>query len=935
MFPCSLLCFRSRPARSGLLVLGLLPLTLGVQPALSGTLIIDDFDYESDAASQAAWIARATSPKVVMADSGEWGDERVMKLPLNFSTLPDRCYWDRLGTFDLSAYPMFALEIYVPDPEAVGNFTLYFHSGSGWYAQSWDITKSGWQTLTFAVSDFNEEGSPGGWDQVDTIRLSPWRESENDAELAVRELRGYSPLVFIFRDAVAETATADKSAALIKFLLSEYDVSLGVFDGSAIDDGYLVHSKIAVLPYNEVVTDRQMTAIEDFVASGGKLMVYYLLSDRLEDLLGFERTGDAVGPFAVFEFDDPMIGHLPERVRQNSWTSTIAEPRPVLNARVIAEWEDGDGDSTGYAAWLAGDNGTFMSHILHASDRLIKQKMLLGLIGHYVPEIWPDAASAAITRIGRVAEYMGYDEALADIQNKGASTPRQAEVEAALAAAAAARNQAIAEAGLAQFPEALWTAIDARSHLQEAYYLCQSSALPEFRAVWEHAGTGPYPGDWPAAIATLVDNGFSAVFPNSLKAGLAHYDSDLLPHSSQFNNYGDQVTACVDAAHAQGIEVHVWKVNWNLVRAPQDFIDQMRAQQRTQVSAYGEPIDWLCPSHPDNFALERDSMLEVLQNYDIDGLHFDYIRYPGPDYCYCDGCRTRFEAETGNPVNNWPADVRAGGPLEAEFLDWRRAQITELVEAVYNGAKALDPEVRISAAVYGDYSQAYGNVGQDWVDWIDRGIVDFLCPMDTTPDYDLFRERVAEQLAYADGRVPIYPGIGVSNDATHLTPDAAIAQVLATREAGTGGFIIFNYDQDLALITLPALGKGTTLPGSIAETPDGGLVPGTLLTLAKAGTDMLELSWGDSCDLSAGPTDYAIYRGSLPTGSVWSWDHQLVTCGSGGDTFDTIPMMAGDHYFLVVPTDTNREGGYGFDSGETPRPAAAVPCHPQSLASCP
>jgi uncharacterized lipoprotein YddW (UPF0748 family) len=564
-----------------------------------------------------------------------------------------------------------------------------------------------------------------------------------------------------------------------------------------------------------------------------------------------------------------------------------------------------------------------------------KEEMLLGLIGHYVPEIWPDAAATAIELIGTVGEYTGYDEAVADIQSKGAATPRQAEVDAALASAETARNQAIAEAAAGQHADAVGTAIDARSHLREAYYLCQSSALPEFRAVWEHDGTGPYRGDWPAAIDVLVANGYSAVFPNMLKGGLAHYDSALLPHSWEFNTYGDQVTACVDAAHAQGIEVHVWKVNWNLNRAPQDFIDQMRAEERTQVSFNGRAIDWLCPSHPDNHALEHDSMMEVLQNYDIDGLHFDYIRYPSPDYCYCDGCRTRFEQETGNTVTVWPDDVRAGGPLEAEFLPWRRAQITELVEAVYNSAKAHDPEVRISAAVIGDYSVAYGSVGQDWVDWIDRGIVDHLNPMDTTPYHDRFRELVTEQLNYADGRIPIYPGIGVSNDATRFTPDEAIAQVLITRELGTGGYIMFNFTQDLALDTLPALGKGTTLPGSIAETPDGDLIPGISLTIAKIGAGMLELTWGESCDVTPGLTDYAIYRGSLPTAGSWNWDHEPVTCGTGGSTFDSIPMEPGDHYFLVVPSDTNQEGGYGFDSVGTPRPAADAPCHPHSRVPCP
>jgi hypothetical protein len=231
------------PARVGLLILGLLLLTPGALPALATTLVIDDFEYASDAAAQAVWLNRGGSPKVTMAASGEWGDERVMTLPCNFSTQPDRCYWDRLDTFDLSAYPMFALELYVPDPDAVSRFTLYFHSGSGWYKYSPEILRPGWQTLTVAVTDFEKEGTPGGWDQVDTIRFSPWRGSGNDTELAVRELRAYTPLVFIYRDAEAgNSALANRSADLIDFYLSDYGVSRGVVDGIVIDDGYLFGS---------------------------------------------------------------------------------------------------------------------------------------------------------------------------------------------------------------------------------------------------------------------------------------------------------------------------------------------------------------------------------------------------------------------------------------------------------------------------------------------------------------------------------------------------------------------------------------------------------------------------------------------------------------------------------------------------------------------
>jgi len=199
-------------------------------------------------------------------------------------------------------------------------------------------------------------------------------------------------------------------------------------------------------------------------------------------------------------------------------------------------------------------------------------------------------------------------------------------------------------------------------------------------------------------------------------------------------------------------------------------------------------------------------MLEVVRNYDVDGIHFDYIRYPGSDYCYCPGCRTRFQTQTGWIVTNWPADVLAAGPLRNAFLDWRRAQITRLVESVYTQTKALKPNVQVSAAVFPDPASAYDGVGQDWRQWVTNGILDFVCPMDYTTELHNFTNLVAQQLAYAGGRVPVYPGIG----AYLLQTDGTLAQIEAARTANTPGFILFELSPDTAANLLPAIGAGAT-----------------------------------------------------------------------------------------------------------------------------
>ncbi len=805
----------------------------------SAPYVIDDFAYTNSAEARLLWPT-VNGPPVVMATSGEWGPDQVMNLPCDFAVRETRCYWDRSVSVNLAGYTDFALEIYVPDPGAVDHFTLYFRSGAGWYGCYVSVSGTGWQTLRFSKARFTMEGNPSGWNQIDRVRLSPWKGASRNTILSLRELRAYTPPVLMIRDeATSNPAIVDQTIDRHIEWLGRYHIECGVVTRTNVEAGLLAQSRLAVLPYNENISPAEWTALESFVAAGGKLLVYYLLPARMENLLGIRRTGWAQGDYAAWVFADPSIAHLPPKVRQASWNITYAIPNGTLNARVSATWEDSQGVSTGRAAWLTSDHGLFMSHVLLSDDPDRKAYCLLALIGHFLPEVWEQAAIGAIDEIGCVGPYRTYPEADAGIRREAETTLRAPTAETALTMARTYRELALEAFASREYAEAVAAAESAHSHLERAYSLSLSPVTPEFRAIWEHHATGPYPGDWPRAIDALTNHGFNAVFPNMLWGGLAHYNSAYLPRSTEFTTYGDQIAACVSAAHARGVQVHVWKVNYNLSGAPQPFIDNLRAANRTQVSQQGEPIDWLCPSHPDNFALETDSLLEVVRNYDVDGIHFDYIRYPGSSYCFCTGCLARFQAETGLTVPTWPADVLSTGALRNAFLDWRRNQITRLVTTVYAQVKALKPGVQVSAAVFPDANSAFNGVGQDWRQWVTNGILDFICPMDYTTSLDSFTNLVARQLESVAGRVPVYPGIG----AFLLEPDGFLAQLQAARSTGLAGFIAFELSPSAVTDLLPTVRDGATAPDE--PDTDNDLLADSwelhwfgTLTVAGTGTDV-------------------------------------------------------------------------------------------------
>ena len=91
--------------------------------------------------------------------------------------------------------------------------------------------------------------------------------------------------------------------------------------------------------------------------------------------------------------------------------------------------------------------------------------------------------------------------------------------------------------------------------------------------------------DWDAAIRRLAENGFTAILPNMLWGGVAFYPSAVLPVAPEVATRGDQIAQCLAACRKHGVQIHVWKVNWNLGSAPKEFVERMRREGRLQADA--------------------------------------------------------------------------------------------------------------------------------------------------------------------------------------------------------------------------------------------------------------------------------------------------------------------------------------------------------------
>jgi uncharacterized lipoprotein YddW (UPF0748 family) len=148
---------------------------------------------------------------------------------------------------------------------------------------------------------------------------------------------------------------------------------------------------------------------------------------------------------------------------------------------------------------------------------------------------------------------------------------------------------------------------------------------------------------------------------------------------------------------------------------------------------------YLDPGHPDVVDYTVAAYEELVANYDVDGVHLDRVRYPGARWGYNPTSVDRFLAATGASQPPHPAD--------AAWAAWRRDQVTNLVRRTYLAVTAINPYIRVSAALSAvdrgptdlrpwEETAPYSSQFQDWRGWLEEGILDLGLPMNYRDEAD-------------------------------------------------------------------------------------------------------------------------------------------------------------------------------------------------------
>ncbi len=313
---------------------------------------------------------------------------------------------------------------------------------------------------------------------------------------------------------------------------------------------------------------------------------------------------------------------------------------------------------------------------------------------------------------------------------------------------------------------------------------------PEVRGMWVQDAGFMDAGKTTNTVNQLASGNFNVICMVTRFYGFLFFppsaaDGDYEPQYISYDALDDMIAK----AHARGLKVHAW-VYTNYIAATHysnsHHVQNAHPEWLMKMSNGSVSYRWLDPGVPDAMTWNYNVCMDIVKNHDVDGLHFDYIRYPDWSGGYNDVAIARFNEEYG----------RTGLPAtdDATFVAWRKRQISDFLKKVYANAAAIKPNVCISAAVYGNPATANPKL-QDWPTWLAKGYLDMAVPMVYEPagaSYwytSLSRDRTVYNADYNADHRSVVIGQGGGNN----SPSGTIQQMNEVRSYGFPGEFIFSY----------------------------------------------------------------------------------------------------------------------------------------------
>lgn len=295
-------------------------------------------------------------------------------------------------------------------------------------------------------------------------------------------------------------------------------------------------------------------------------------------------------------------------------------------------------------------------------------------------------------------------------------------------------------------------------------------------------------------IALAKAMNIDALITSTYDTGMAMYDSSIVPQWPDIDPGFDPLDYAITQCHANNMKLYA-------------RISVYYCASYTQLEGEGYPEGHIAEEHPgwithlidgghinDNVWLDpgvpavKDYIVsiveEIVQNYNVDGVVVDYIRYNYAYDGYADLAIAQFQEDTGYK------GIPPIGLNCPEFMAWKEDQVTDMVSRIKQEIESENPNCLFGAATWDDPVNGLRYFQQDAYAWMEEGLLDFAVPMTYTTDNYQWEDWVNNYLANAHG-CPVLPAISVMDFVPAEDPEGMVEQMKLGMNLGCIGETLF------------------------------------------------------------------------------------------------------------------------------------------------
>lgn len=349
---------------------------------------------------------------------------------------------------------------------------------------------------------------------------------------------------------------------------------------------------------------------------------------------------------------------------------------------------------------------------------------------------------------------------------------------------------------------------------QETTPKAKPSALPWTKAIW----VTRWEYNSPETVKKVVENaksiGLNTIYMQVRGEATTFYKSDIDPWALELNggkleNLGkdpgwDPLAVAIKAAHENGMRLEAY-INimpvWQRRTPPPIESGHVFAKhpEWLMVNKKGKRMDpavdhfYACinPVREDVRQYIVSIVTELVTKYpDLDGIHYDYIRFPSDagDYSYDEISLADYALHHHDMTPTRMPNV---------WRKWRCEKIEALLTEMHASIKAANPKANISAATFAGYWTAVNSMGQRWFEWPDKGLVDDVVPMLYDNNMERFEKRMNSFFSEKNrpkngGRIVV--GFWPNKSWKNYDLDMLKAQMKLIHDFPSGGYSIFSYN---------------------------------------------------------------------------------------------------------------------------------------------